>query len=161
MASTLSEIRERFPKLLSYPADFIASALYDQNYEGIRDEFDDEKDYIDFLLQQDTTVPETKRFGKYVSLEDQPEEEAGILETIGPSFKKGLMGLEPMARGVAAGVAGEGEFQEEQLRKAQEAELAQAQIIPDYIQSWRDIGGIGDLTLRCSSDKTFFDNHRK
>ena len=146
MASTLSEIRERFPKLLSYPADFIASALYDQNYEDIKNEFDDEEDYIAFLLQQDTTTPETKRFGKYVSLEDQPEEEAGILETIGPSFKKGLMGLEPMARGVAAGVAGEGEFQEEQLRKAQEAELAQAQIIPDYIQSWRDIGGIGDLT---------------
>ena len=146
MASTLSEIRERFPKLLSYPADFIASALYDQNYEDIKNEFDDEEDYIAFLLQQDTTTPETKRFGKYVSLEDQPEEEAGILETIGPSFKKGLMGLEPMARGVMAGVAGEGEFQEEQLRKAQEAELAQAQIIPDYIQSWRDIGGIGDLT---------------
>ena len=146
MASTLDFIREKYPKLSAFSAPFLASSLYKRNFEDVQEEFDTEEDYIAFLLKQDTTTPETKRFGKYVSLEDQPEEEAGILETIGPSFKKGFMGLEPMARGVAAGVAGEGEFQEEQLRKAQEAELAQAQIIPDYIQSWREIGGIGDLT---------------
>ena len=146
MASTLDFIKEKFPKLSAFSDPFIARSLYKRNFEDVQDEFDDEEDYIAFLLQQDTTLPDVTRFGKQVSLEEPPEEQAGILETIVPSFKAGIASLEPMTRGVAAGVAGEGEFQEEQLRKAQIAEAEQAGMIPDYIRSWRDIGGVGDAT---------------
>ena len=148
MASTLDFIKEKYPKLSAFSAPFLASSLYKRNFEDVQDEFDNEEDYINFLLTGNTgQVPDTQRFGKYVSSVDpQPEEEAGILETIVPSFKKGFLGLEATGRGALAGLAGEGEFQEEQLRKAQEVEAEQAGMIPDYIQSWRDIGGIGDLT---------------
>ncbi len=148
MASTLDFIKEKYPKLSAFSAPFLASSLYKRNFEDVQDEFDNEEDYVNFLLTGDTRqVPDTQRFGKYVSYEgEQPEEEAGILETIVPSFKKGFLGLEATGRGALAGLAGEGEFQEEQLRKAQEVEAEQAGMIPDYIESWRDIGGIGDLT---------------
>ena len=148
MASTLDFIKEKFPKISAFSDSNIARSLYRRNFEDVQDEFDDEDDYVNFLLTGDTgQVPDTQRFGKYVSYEgEQPEEEAGILETIVPSFKKGFLGLEATGRGALAGLAGEGEYQEEQLRKAQEVEAEQAGMIPDYIESWRDIGGIGDLT---------------
>ena len=148
MASTLDFIKEKFPKISAFSDSNIARSLYRRNFEDVQDEFDDEDDYVNFLLTGDTgQIPDTQRFGKYVSYEgEQPEEEAGILETIVPSFKKGFLGLEATGRGALAGLAGEGEYQEEQLRKAQEVEAEQAGMIPDYIESWRDIGGIGDLT---------------
>ena len=147
MASPLDFIKERFPNLGAFSDAIIAKTLYNKNIDDIQNKFDSYDDYLEYITEEEEErLPDVTRFGKQVSLAEPPEQEAGILETIVPSFQAGIASLEPMTRGVAAGVAGEGEFQEEQLRKAQQAEAEQAGIIPDYIQSWRDIGGIGDLT---------------
>ena len=148
MASPLDFIKERFPNLGAFSDSTIAKTLYDKNIDDIQNQFDVYQDYLEYLTrEEEEKIPDTQRFGKYVSsVYPQPEEEAGIWETVVPSFKKGFLGLEATGRGALAGLAGEGEYQEEQLRKAQEVEAEQAGMIPDYIQSWRDIGGIGDLT---------------
>ena len=147
MASPLDLIKERFPTLGRFSDGLIAKTLYDKNIDNIQNQYGSYNDYLEYLTEEEEErLPDVTRFGKQVSLEEPPEEQAGILETIVPSFQAGIASLEPMTRGVAAGVAGEGEFQEEQLRKAQQAEAEQAGIIPDYIRSWRDIGGVGDAT---------------
>ena len=148
MASPLELIKERFPKLNAFSDRFVARELYKRNYEDAQDRFANEDDYISYLLQQDEPpLADIDRFGRRVALEQPTEDQqAGILETIPAAFGAGITGLRATGRGILAGLAGEGQRQEEQLSLARQLEAQQAQQIPDNITSWRDIGGIGDLT---------------
>ena len=54
MASTLDFIKEKFPKISAFSDSNIARSLYRRNFEDVQDEFDDEDDYVNFLLTGDT-----------------------------------------------------------------------------------------------------------
>ena len=46
MASALDSLLQRFPKLGSYSVPFFARALYEDNFENVKDEFATSQDYI-------------------------------------------------------------------------------------------------------------------
>ncbi len=64
MASALDSLLQRFPKLGSYSVPFFARALYEDNFENVKDEFATSQDYINFLLQQEDKTQDIDRFGK-------------------------------------------------------------------------------------------------
>ena len=150
MASALDSLLQRFPKLGNYSVPNFARALYDDNFENVKDEFSTSDDYVRFLLQQEEEKPQDiDRFGRRISLEQpQEDQDASILGTIPDAFEAGLRGIQATGRGITGGVAGlfgDEQEQQEQLALARQSEALAAQAIEDNITSWRDIGGIGDL----------------
>ena len=153
MARPLDFILEKFPKFGSFPSFDVARELYRRNYGDAQDEFENEEDYINYLLSEEgSQSKDISRFGRRTDLTTYPQNQSTTLgEDFVGGLKKGIAGLKSTGYGILAGtqgLIGDEEDQEYYLQKAREAELAQAQIVPGYQSSKQayESEGIGGLT---------------